>query len=639
MHLIHISRGSSMKESWSISRRKRPLPLLCLLFGLLPAGWLSAQEYDIKFYGIDVEADNNSDNIRGEVTILAQAGEISPEVIELDLVQSLDVQKVSVNGSASEFSHSGDKLNIWPDGSIPAGSHLDIRIQYGGQTGDGMLCEVDEDWGARITYTSTEPYFARDWFPCRQDLNDKADSVHVSITTDSHLMAVSQGLHTATTYFPNGKVRYEWKSNYPTAYYLISIAVGEYQEYNIHANPAGLDPILIQNFVYDKPGCLETYREQINATIPIMELFCERFGPYPHREEKYGHYLWPRGGGMEHQTMTGMGNFEFYLVAHELGHSWFGNYVTCGTWQDIWINEGFATFAGYMATEVLGPEYAPGERDYRYERALREPGGSVYIPEHEMTDWRRIFSGNLSYNKGMALIYMMRYELQDDELFYEVLREFVTRHANSTATGMEFKAVLEELTMEDFTTFFDQWYFGQGFPVYEVNWTQEGSLLTLNVSQEGSSVQTPLFEMSMEYRLSWNGGDTLVRVWHDESQESYVFNVPGEVTAVEVDPENHVLNQLAGQAEKKAAPVIAEIFPNPVPPSEGRFSFRVKGEDILDIHLQIYSAEGRMVYSGLFEACMPGSVREVYPGMMEPGIYLLRMEGGGQSTCQKILIK
>ena len=486
------------------------------------------------------------------------------------------------------------------------------------------------------TYTSTEPFYARDWFPCKQDLEDKADSVHVSITTPFHLKGVSQGLLTATTYFPNGKVRYEWKSRYPIAYYLISIAVADYVEYNLEAHPGGSSsPIFIQNFVYDRPGCLETYRENIDVTVPVMELFCERFGPYPFRDEKYGHYLWPRGGGMEHQTMTGMGNFEFYLVAHELGHSWFGNYVTCGTWQDIWINEGFATFAGYMATEALGPEYAPGERDYRFNSALEEPDGTIYIPVQEVQSDARIFSGSLSYNKGMAMIYMMRYELQDDVLFYGILREFLARHANGTATGLDFKAVLEELSGKDFTDFFDQWYFGAGFPIYGAAWEQDGSQVTLHVTQRGSSVQTPLFKMSMEYRLAWAGGDTTVRVFHDQAEESYVFQIPREVTGIEIDPDNHVLNRVEGTAQRKSA-LRVEVYPNPV---VDHFSFSVGGERPTDIRLELYAFSGQLVHSSIHEGVMPGLPHEVHTGSLEAGIYFLRITYGQLSVTKKIIVQ
>jgi aminopeptidase N len=600
------------------------------------AGILLAQEYDVKYYGLDVEVDNSSDYIKGEATILAEVVNQPLNVLVLDLYEGLEVEQVEVNGTGAGFSHEEEQLRVTLDKSAEAGSLLSIKVRYSGKTGGGMVREIDREWNVPVTYTSTEPFYAKDWFPCKQDLEDKADSVHIYITTPFHLKGVSQGLLTATTYFPNGKVRYEWKSHHPVAYYLISIAVADYVEYDLEAHPVGLSsPIFIQNFLYDTPGCLETYREDINVTVPIMELYCERFGTYPFADEKYGHYLWPWGGGMEHQTMTGVGNFDFYLVAHELGHSWFGNYVTCQTWQDIWINEGFATFAGYMATEVLEPEYAAGERDYRFNSALEQPDGSVYIPAAQAQNDARIFSGSLSYNKGMALIYMIRYELQDDGLFYRILREFLARHANGTATGLDFKAVLEELSGQDFTDFFNQWYFGAGYPIYGASWEQEGSQVTLHVTQRGSSDRTPLFRMSMEYRLSWVGGDTTVRVIHDQAEESYVFEVPGEVTQVEIDPYNHVLNRVEGAVKKESA-LHVEVYPNPV---KDHFSYIVEGEQLTDIRLDLYSFSGQLVHSSFHEGVMPGQPHDIYTGTLEAGIYFLRITYGPYTETKKIIVK
>ncbi|TFH22027.1 MAG: hypothetical protein E4H10_14410, partial [Bacteroidia bacterium] len=485
------------------------------------------EDYDVKFYGLDVRVNNRSDRIQGNTTILVETQRNSFESLVFELYHSLVVDRVLVDGAEMSFTQADDELYIELDTPRDSGSLLIAQVFYDGQTGEGMVTEWDDEWGVPVTFTLSEPFYAKDWFPCKETLGDKADSVHVFITTDYGLMGVSQGIHTGTTYFPNGLVRYEWKSNYPIAFYLISIAVADYQEYNIEVQPPGINsPILIQNFVYNVPGCLETYIEQIGATLPLMELYCELFGPYPFRQEKYGHYLWPWGGGMEHQTMTGMGNFEFYLIAHELGHSWFGDYVTCATWQDIWINEGFATLAGYLATEYLTPAYADGEREYRFNRALMEPEGSVYVPEEDKDNDQRIFSGNLSYNKGMALLHMIRFELDDDDLFFLTLRNFLDRYGNDVATGLDFKEVLEETSGTDFTDFFNQWYFGVGYPIYNVSWEQQDQIVTLHSTQSTSSTQTSLFRMSMEYRIFHEGGDTVVRVFHGANEESYQFNIP-----------------------------------------------------------------------------------------------------------------
>jgi len=602
------------------------------------------EDYDVKFYGLDVEADNRSDHIGGSATILLEVRSNAFSTLVFELHHTLVVDRVLVDGAEMSFTHTDDELYIDLSTVRDSGILVTAQVYYAGNTGEGMVMETDEEWGAPVTYTSSEPFYSKDWFPCKQDLTDKADSVHVFITTDYELTGVSNGIHTATTYFPDGKVRYEWKSNYPIDYYLISIAVADYIEYNLEVQPPGISaPIFIQNFVYDIPTCLDTYRDQIHVTIPIMELFCEHFGPYPHREEKYGHYLWPRGGGMEHQTMTGMGNFEFYLVAHELGHSWFGNYVTCATWQDIWINEGFATFAGYLATEVLAPEYADGERETRFNRALREPDGTVYVPEEDADDPSRIFNGNLSYNKGMALLYMIRFEMQNDALFYLSLRNYIDRYANNVATGMDFKEVLEETSGMDFTDFFNQWYFGAGYPIYEVQWDQQGSTVTLQSTQSGSSSITPLFNMSMEYSIIYAGGDTTIRVFHDENVESYEFDFPYVVTGIEIDPDNHVLDgvreEIKGALADEDFPLFS-IAPNPNP---GAFHFSLV-EDVDDesgtpVQLEILDLSGKIVHRCNYSGCMPFT--EYAVKLEEPvrGIYFVRFSYKNRVEVQKLLVK
>jgi len=597
-------------------------------------------DYDIKFYKLDVEVDNESDHIKGNVTILARVQNNALSTLVVELYNGLTVEQVRVNGEEKQFTHADDEIRILLGDPIDMGEMLTAQIFYSGQTGVGMVTETDYDWGMPVTFTLSEPFYAKDWFPCKENLADKADSVHVFITTDSGLKGVSNGILTGTTYFPNGKVRYEWKSNYPIAFYLISIAVADYIEYNIEVHPDGLpSPIFIQNFVYNHPECLPAYRDQIEATAAIMEVYCNLFGPYPFREEKYGHYLWPLGGGMEHQTMTGMGNFNFSLVAHELGHSWFGNYVTCATWQDIWINEGFATYAANLATENLGPEYAYGERAYWFERAMKEPDGSVYVPDVEAENDSRIFSGNLSYGKGMALIHMIRFELQDDAIFFQTLRNFLARYANDVATGLQFKEVLEETSGMDFTDFFDQWYFGMGFPLYEVTWDQQDQNLTIFSTQTTSSELATLFKMPMEYRIFYPGGDTTVRVYQLVNDEAYLFNMPHAVDSIQIDPNDWVLKQVVGIQEivlEKGSEETFSIYPNP---GQGMITFQLINQRGEDVTVEVFNGLSQLVYSGRFEGCMPFFPYTIDMGILKRGIYFMQLGYGNTFEIKKVIIE
>jgi aminopeptidase N len=345
--------------------------------------------------------------------------------------------------------------------------------------------------------------------------------------------------------------------------------------------------------------------------------------------------------------MTGMGNFEFYLVAHELGHSWFGNFVTCATWQDIWINEGFATYAGYLATENLGPEFADDERAFRFERAMREPDGTVYVPADEADNDSRIMSGNLSYNKGMALLHMIRFELQIDGVFFQTLRNFIARFANDVATGMDFKEVLEETSGMDFTDFFDQWYFGAGYPIYEVNWEQQDEQLTIYSTQTTSSDSTTLFKMPMEFRLFYAGGDTMVRVYQSANEETYLFSVNHTIDSIQIDPDDWVLNGVAGVQKKNGKKSRVEMFTVYPNPNHGLISFKWLAdhgeyqtrEQQSDVTVEVFDLTGKLLYSRRYEGCVPFLTYSIDMDVLTSGIYFVRFGHNSGFETKKILVE
>src|SRR5690606_19223164 len=152
------------------------------------------------------------------------------------------------------------------------------------------------------------------------------------------------------------------------------------------------DSMLLQDYVYDHPDVLPFFREAMDSTEMMIRYFSEQLGRYPFYQEKYGHCLSPLWGGMEHQTMTTLRHFGFELVAHELAHQWFGDYVTCASWADIWLNEGFATYGEYLALRQLRGDTAARA----WLRALHSSvtgnivqGGSVYVADTD--NYHRIF--------------------------------------------------------------------------------------------------------------------------------------------------------------------------------------------------------------------------------------------------------
>ncbi|MCB2221497.1 MAG: T9SS type A sorting domain-containing protein [Bacteroidetes bacterium] len=511
-------------------------------------------DYDVKFYFLDLDVQNDAVDVSGEVTFYAEVVAEELDTFAFELLDEMTISSVYINDDLLSVYRENDECFVALTNPLSEGEMFTAKINYGGTPPTGGffsgITSVYDSWGKWVTWTLSEPFAARDWWPTKQVLEDKADSAWIFLTTDESNMAGSNGLLTNVTPMPDNKLRYEWKTNYPIDYYLISFAVSEYQEYNIYAHPEGLgDSILIQNFIYDVPGCLENYQDGIDQTAEFIELFSELFSMYPFHEEKYGHCLTDLGGGMEHQTMTTIGGFSFGLVAHELGHMWFGDNITCATWNDIWINEGFATYADYLAVQFIqGQSAANSEMNSIHNSVMSQPGGSTYVPEDEVTYdnvWR-IFDSRLSYNKGAAILHMIRFELQDDDLFFEVLHTYLEEYGGGVATGLDFMNVLNNVSGMDFTDFFDQWYFGEGYPTYSIAWSQDNANTYLEISQTVSMPSvTPVFKMLMAYKFFfYDGTDTTIYLQQTDNVNTFMLPIDKEIGLIQVDPENWVINKV-----------------------------------------------------------------------------------------------
>jgi len=510
------------------------------------------EAYDVSYYEIDLSVSDTSAYIEGSCSVKMKILQPVPDTIILELSDDLLIDSIYIDSQIIPlFIHNDDLLKVPVHDQLQAGEGIIVKVFYHGVPSgsgffSGLTNTVDASWNKTVTYTLSESFHSRDWFPCKQVLTDKADSASVIITAPSGRMAGSNGLLKRVTRRDDGRLTWEWFTGYPVAYYLLSVTVADYLDYSIYAYPEGsAGPVLIQNFIYNDSAYFYANREQIDKTSAMLELFSDLFTAYPFGDEKYGHCVAPLGGGMEHQTMTSLSGFNFDLVSHELAHQWFGDNVTCATWQDIWINEGFASYAEYLCREyLLSDDEAHGWMSNAHNTAFSEPEGSIYVPEEDAQNENRIFNYALSYKKGAAILHMLRYELNDDSVFFKTLRNFQTQYRNGTATGMDFKTVLEQTSGRDFTWFFNQWFFGSGYPVQKFVWWQTSDSLTISCSQTGSSAKTPFFHTRMGFRIVYyNGSDTVLNAEISHNEQLFRFVVPYPVWSIIPDPDNWVLDQ------------------------------------------------------------------------------------------------
>jgi aminopeptidase N len=536
------------------------------------------ERYDVHFYHLNLNMDNMSTSLSGTVRMDASANEPLDSAL-YELFSGYTITEIRVNGTAIDYSRDNSAIKVPVNAN--QNESFTIETDYTGTPptaatnplgGAGMSQDDSPTWGNEVVWSLSEPFSAYEWFPCKQSLTDKADSSYFYITVPSNLKAGSNGVLDQVVDLGNGYSRYEWKHRHPIDYYLISVAVSSYVEYNVYANPAGApNPILIQNYIYDNPQTLINFQDDIDETVDFMELFYDLYGPYPFEDEKYGHCMAPFSGGMEHQTMTSQGFFNKGLTTHELGHQWWGDHVTCASWCDIWINEGFASYSEYLMLENLYPNQSEGHMEDVHENVMNQTGGSVWVLDS--LNENRIFSGRLTYDKGASIIHTMRYMINDDALFFNILRDFQVNYADSTAHGIDFKEAMENATGENFNALFEEWYFGEGYPTYSLLWQQSGDDVLIQINHTSSKPNiTPTFTNNLDIRFIRPGiGDTLIRFDINANSNTFtVANIGTISSSISIDPENWIINKLGsivqsdelGLSEPDVASEIS-LHPNP----------------------------------------------------------------------------
>jgi aminopeptidase N len=262
------------------------------------------------------------------------------------------------------------------------------------------------------------------------------------------------------------RIKYIYSTDYELSTYLVFFATALYNTWNeTYFHSSGAMPV---NFYVTPDEDNTTNRELWNKCVEMLEVFGEIYGPYPFIEERYGIYYFGFGGGMEHQTLTGQGGFGESLTAHELGHQWWGDMVTCRTWQDIWLNEGFASYSEALWEENQSGGSADDLRNYMDNvLAPFDSSDSVFVPEESLEEVGRIFSYATTYQKAAWVVHMLR-GVMGDELFFNMITEYRARYEYGAADTEQFRAICEEIYGSDLEWFFrpvDLWNGGSELSV------------------------------------------------------------------------------------------------------------------------------------------------------------------------------
>lgn len=573
---------------------------------------------NVSFYKLNIYIDYPKKLISGDVLTRFQVNNAPLNSIFLDLKSNMTVDSVLTGPASLNFTHSSDILQIILDRQYNPGEYGEVKVFYKGSPEQdnfaGFVFEPNP-LGSPTVWSLSQPYEARNWWPCKDALDDKADSAEIWITSTPEFVSVSNGKLLGISDNHNGSRTYKWKVHYPIAHYLISVAMGDYVLQTDYFHYSAVDSMPVTHYVW-KGFYNNLTKKQLERTIPALHIFSDLFGPYPWFDEKYGHAQCGFGGGMEHQTIASMGNFDEYLIVHELAHQWFGDKITCETWQDIWLNEGFATYSEALYEEKMyGKSFYNKMISDEMVRASRAKG-SIYV--EDITDYREIFNSFRTYSKGGIVLHMLR-GITGDSVFFKILKNYAMspEFSYSTVTTQDFQKVAESVSGLDLNYFFSEWIFGESYPNYTVYWGYQhlnDSVYTVNISIDQVAKTNPqYFTMPVQVEIRTSRKDTIVTLFNNQKNQNFSFSVNGEPELIEFDPNNLILKTYtiltdSGTENLLHSFRLSQNYPNPFNPST-KIDFRVPGDGDLRefiIVMKVYDILGNELAVLLNKALPPG---------------------------------
>ena len=608
---------------------------------------------DVTYYGLDLRLSVAPNNLRGAATVTLKSTTANLSSFFLDFVstvtatEGLRVDSVKAGSQKLTFQHAQNKLTVTLPQPLANGQALTLTVFYQGipsTAQQSFVFDRHETTTDPVIWSLSEPYGAPYWFPCHDTPADKADSSSVRITAPAQFISVSNGKLVSTTTNTDGTKTYFWKNSYPIAQYLISIAVSNYAQLETPFAYGSNQTMPVTHYIY--PEDLPNVKANLELTPGMLTLFTNRFGTYPFLREKYGHAQFARNnGGMEHQTITSMGisSLTPYVIAHELGHQWFGDKITCRDWQNIWLNEGFASYAEAVYAESVGGR--TGYQSYMngFMSSGRNARGSIYV--QDISTVNSIFDSRRSYAKGATVLHMLR-GIVGDSTFYKTLRTYAATPtlAYNAAVTEDFQTVAQQVSGKELGYFFKQWIYGEGYPTYKATITVGGNSATVRLVQSNTTATNPAsFTMPIQMRVLSAAGDTTITVLNNQADQTFTVSARGTISNVLIDPDNWILKNLEVASTNivtaltEPSPLALRVYPNPTTETlTVDFAQPQSGA----IFISLTNQTGQVVKQLTESALPPGShTRNLSLRGLSAGQYILRVQTGTGLESRTVLVR
>ena len=545
----------------------------------------STHSYDVRHYRIDFDLPMYHAGYSAREQISLASREPQLDTVRLDFA-ALTCDSVLRTGTPLTFTVNDSQLLVSLDTPLPQGDStvIDVFFHRDSTTPNrGYFYGRPPSIRYAHAMTCGCPRDNHYWFACFDHPMDKAErGVEINLTVPDTFQTCSNGMLDSVTAGSDGTATYWWRHTYPIATYLMTFSASRFTSWDtLVATPAG-DSVPLIHFMWPEDSAAT--RNGYRRLPEMLSYFADNdlFGPYPF--DKYGHvpgyYGFP-WGGMEHQTMvmlhtTYIGGGHESTIAHELSHMWWGDMVTHVGYADVWLNEGFGTYAecicmghlngrSYFNTFIQGKANSYISRD----RAVRMP---IYDPP-----WHLIYDYGHIYCKGAWVQHMLRWVLCDTTwaepgIFFEAQRAYADSFPYGTVSTDDYQRVVEGMTGLDLDWFFDEWIRQAGYPKYHMTWSREetgDSFRVVTILSQNNGAQAPdYFQIPLPVRINCLDIDTLVAIRPSANPQVDTFIVGSCPDSLTIDPDNWVLDSayLTGIDEppgpEPATPRIG-VGPNP----------------------------------------------------------------------------
>ncbi len=524
------------------------------------------REFDLIHTSLDLRFDWTNEHVLGRAELFLKPYFYPKQLLILD-AKGFDILSITTfAGKDLEYGYDGKKLNVILDKMYTRQEEVRLIIDYIAKPSEGPVGgseAITSDKGLffinprneeadkpQQIWTQGETEHNSKWFPTIDKPNENTTQ-EIKLTVEDRFVTLSNGIMVSSVNHADGKRTDHWKMDDPHAPYLFMIAVGEYAIVKESWNGKELAYYVEKEY--------EPYAKQIFAHTPEMLTFFSELLDYPYPWDKYSQIITRDyvSGAMENTTAVIFGEFvqktdrelidndNDYIVAHELIHHWFGDLVTCESWSNLTLNEGFANYSEY-----LWEEYKYGLQEAGYLRMNEKLGylnsiqqsGTHPLIHYGYNDKEEMFDGH-SYNKGGLVLHMLRHYM-GDEAFYASLNRYLTDNAYTAVEADELRMAFEDTSGEDLNWFFDQWFHTAGHPELEISYSYDTTAaeVVVAVSQvQDPELSTPIFQLPVTLSIyNKDGKESLFDTWINKRDQE--LRLPyGEIPSLVTFDHNDLL--------------------------------------------------------------------------------------------------